>query len=262
MLYRDFTVVVAVDSRTVEFLEASLPTWRKNRPWLLEQPMVCLYDRTVFEPRDAREIHRAIGAPNLTMAAWPPACPCKDGAPEYASQRERMLSAFVYAPLVADIHTSYFLKIDADVLALESISWPLSSWFDGEPAWVASPWNYTKPADQMATLDSWANDVQGLREFPPLNLPYTPGERRCRHRRMCSWMAFFHTEWSRGVADLCRGSCGPWKIPVPSEDGLHWYVSARRKDPVVRVSMKRFGFDNFSRLARLRDRASEVLNQE
>lgn len=254
----DFTTVVAVDAKTVAFAAHSIPTWRRNQPLLWKLPLVVLFDRRHFYDESLVALQELFDHPNAEFVPWPPDRAAKL---EYETQRERMLSAFVYAPAVAPIETPYWCKIDLDSIALRPSPWPLSEWFEGNPVWVASPWGYTKPADQMARLDAWANEVDALQHFPALNLPVAAGAKRCVHKRMCSWLSFYRTEWSHGAAHIAAVSCGAYRIPVPSQDGYHWYVAARRGERGRHVSMKKFGWTNHCRLSRLKTAAAGILGK-
>lgn len=218
------------------------------------------FDRAALSVRDVLAVARDAGLSDATVGAvpWPPT------DTDYASQRERMLSGFVYA---ADyVATPWWLKIDTDAVALRTEDWEPADWFARDPdaddppdasfasgyyVWIASSWGYTKPADQMARLDDWADGVPELADRPRLDLPYTPGGKRCRHPRMASWLSFYRTDWTRWAAGLARSSVGPFKIPVPSQDGFHWYVSARRGNVGLRANMRRRGWTNCPRLAGL-----------
>lgn len=251
----DFTTIVALDARTIEQWRVSLPTWRLHRPELFQRPWLLIFDRDQLEPDAIRTALLESGpAPDDCRALpWP------TQAAEFASQRERMLSAFVHAPRA--VRTPYWLKIDTDALAVRHDAWCPAEWFAGQPVWIASPWGYTKPGDQMHQLDIWARTTPELAEYPDLNLPFEPGARRVRHARMASWVSFYETAWSVMAADIAERACGPCRIPVPSQDGYHFYVAQRRGDFYRRVSMRRVGWTNCSRIASLRARAAEILSQ-
>ena len=255
---QDLTVCVAIDRKTVEQLQIAAPTWLRHHPWLAAIPWVVAYDRTAIWEAEAAEALRSVGKDNARLVAWPES----SEAPPYASQRERMLTSFVLIP-PRYVQTTWWVKIDTDAVALAPVEWPLAPWFttpDGPPAIVASPWSYTKPGDQMAALDDWGDRVPELAARPRLNLPYEPGSRRCRHPRIASWLSFYRTDWSRIVAGYAERSCPPDHMPVPSQDGYHFYCAARRGDSVVRTKMKRHGWTNCPRLQTLRNVAAASLS--
>ena len=268
----DLTVVQAIDGRTIEQFRWSVTTWHRNRRELWDCPWLFLYDpRTV----GLAEVRAAAGDAGLGRSAvravpWPP-----DPTVDYASQRERMLTAFIYAPYW--IETPWWVKIDTDAVALRPADWAPDDWFRRDPdafddpglpyaagyfAWIASPWGYTKPGDQMARLDDWADGVDELVGFPRLNIPYTPGSRRCRHPRMASWVSFYRSDWTGWAAYLARESVGEYRSPVPSQDGFHFYVAARTGASTLRTSMRKRGWTNCPKLAGLVKTVSNVLAAE
>lgn len=271
---RDITVVVAVDKKTLPQLKVSNETWAKNRPELFEWPFLLIYDRDAFSQSQLAAELRGTplsGATVRTMP-WPPSQPSLC----YANQREKMLTAFVYAAL--SVETDWWMKIDADAIAIEPRTlneWAPPYWFERDPiflaprdqqqfdpryyGWIASPWSYTKPARQMADLDAWGDGVPQLAGHPRLNLPYEPTARRCRHPRMASWLSFYRTDWSRFVAQLAFNFSGQWNLPVPSQDGYVFYCAKRRGDRFLRTNMKRRGWTNVPKFSKLKLRAAEAL---
>jgi len=269
----DLTAVVAVDEKTLPQIQVSSWTWARHRPHLFARPWIVIYDRRAFSGLELRQAlcSTPLADAKVNALPWPP----KEPVGGYASQRERMLTGFVYAPLRVD--TAWWMKIDTDALALEyreTSSWAPPDWFQPQPtsspatnglydhryhAWIASPWGYTKPANQMDQLDTWGDHVPGLQEHPRLDLPFDRDGRRCRHPRMASWVSFYRTDWSCFAARLAWDSVGPWRIPVPSQDGYHFYVAQRRGDNYLRANQKRRGWTNCPRFANLQQRAAEVL---
>lgn len=241
----EWTTVVGVDRKTLEQLKWSHATWRRNAPELWQQPMLVFYDQQQVAPRDVGFLEH----PRLTCVTWPPS-DC-----EYESQREKMLCGFVHMPRL--IETTWWLKLDTDAIKLDERPWYEQQWFDQSYVFIGNRWPYTKPAEQMGELDDWGDRVTGLREHQRLNLEHEPGARTCRHPggRLASWIAFFRTDWSRMVADFCvLGS-----VPVPSEDGYHFYCAKRRGDPYLLTKFKRRGWTNISRFNRLCEQVMQTL---
>lgn len=264
----DCTTVVGIDARTVEQFRWAVPTWKKHRPELWTRPWLFFFDRTALTIDAVMAVVRDAGLSDTPVSALP--WPTVDV--DYPTQRERMLAGFIHAP--AYVGTPWWLKIDTDAVALGPSDWAPENWFLRDPdaddppdapyasgyfVWIASAWGYTKPADQMARLDDWADRVPGLAEYPRLDLPYTPGGRRCRHPRMASWVSFYRTDWTRWAAGLARESLGPDRVPVPSQDGFHWYVATRRGDLTLRSSMRKRNWTNCPKLAGLVRTAQAVM---
>ena len=154
-----------------------------------------------------------------------------------------MLTAFIQlSPWV--VSTPWFFKLDVDTVAKrKDAGWcadevVAANESGQEPAFSASPWNYTKPADAVARLDAWGNTHPEIKDFPTLNLPWdaknnkvmTPG-------RVASFVYFGEVRWHRWLAGLCR------ELPVPSQDTFSWYVARRTGKFFRQVKAKRFGWD-------------------
>lgn len=268
----DLTVVQAIDSRTLEQFRWSVATWRRNRPELWDHPWLFLYDRSSlsFDAVERAALDAGLGVTDVRAVPWPPV-----PAIEYPTQRERMLTAFIHA--ARWVETDWWVKIDTDAVALRPADWAPDDWFRRDPdahddpylpyapgyfAWIASAWGYTKPGDQMARLDDWADDVPELADLPRLDIPYTPGARRCRHPRMASWVSFYRTDWTCWASGLASRSVGEYRAPVPSQDGFHFYVAARTGVPTLRTSMRKRGWTNCPKLAGLVKTVSDVLRGE
>lgn len=259
----ELTLVVGIDRKTVYQLAASVKTWRAYRPELWEVPWLVFYDWE--EPNgirsdDARRVVTdIIQHDQIRLIQWP--APDAD----HQNQRERMLSGFVYLPS-RHVETPWWMKLDTDALALGPSEWLPASWFepieDGPPpVIVAPPWHYTKPKEQMSQLDEWADQVTGLALRPRLDLPVNPASNKCKHKRICSWCSYYRTSWSQTAAAYAAESCPPDTIPVPSQDGYHWYVAARRGDQILRANQKRRKWTNVSRLKALEQRAQQAIEE-
>lgn len=248
----DFTTVIAVDAKYVEQLTWSAATWEAFRPEIFERPMLVVVDR-------AADLQISKLPPQITkhkrvkFVTWPDAEP----ATPFVSQRERMLSAFVHAA-PRHVTTPWWLKVDTDAIGLSHCCWFEKKWLEESSGYVmiAPGWGYTKPAGQMAALDTWANSHPVLSQWPALNLPFDPNGKRCFHSRICSWVSFYRTDWTRHAASLCEYP----RIPVPSQDGFHWYVAARQQqtDKILRVNFKRLGWTNIPKTRKLKETVETV----
>jgi len=251
----EYTTVVAVDRNTVVDLQQVWPTWRMLKPQLLDVPMVIIYDAMGGSPEYWRHRLRFLDHPNRRLVAWD--WPNQDDSDLVnMTQRERMLTAFVKLP-PALVETPYWLKIDCDVVAFAPGDYIDDSWCNDFPTLVAPGWPYTKPASYPGILDRWATTIEPLRPLRALNLPEPePGQECIRVKRVCSWFMLVSTAFSKLVADYCPG-----RLPVPSQDTLHWYVAWRRNDNIIRHQFKDDGFQTVSGRRRREKLVAEIMDQ-
>lgn len=262
------TVVLGVDANYLPQLAVSCLTWAKFQPWLLDRPWIVFYDYASLTKQAIADAFAPVRNSNaIVLVPWPV------HKIKHASQKEKMLAGFVHIP-PETVQTEWWMKIDCDAICTGDAPPPNPEWFlrdsiqvkeagpgprlemhPGAPVIVGTPWNYTKPQNQMHVLDDWGDTVGGLKRFPRLGIPYDPGSRAVAHPRFCSWLSFYNTAWSRWAASLCD----PYRLPVDSQDGFHWYCAARTGAPVRLVKMKRYGWDNISRLPALKTRVAELL---
>lgn len=243
------TVVTAVDRAHLEQLEITLPTWRRNRPEMWRWPWLVIYDRDQLSPERIRAVLESEFSSRLDLCLHPWPTP----GIEYSSQRAKMLSSYVHVP-PSIVKTDWWMKIDTDVIAKEhNPAWvPSTADLSGKVV-LAPRWGYTKPANQMAMLDRWADGA----EFPlgPLNLPYDPVAGKCCHSRFCSWVSFYNTVWTRKAANLCPHG---W-LPCPSQDGYHYYCVARFGDQWGKYPAKHLGWTNTPSLRKLKISTAAVM---
>jgi hypothetical protein len=234
-MQNNYTIVVGVDREHLEQLRLVYPTWVKHKPELRESRMIVFFDETQVLPEniiEATDFHE-----ELRLVPLPSPSRCL-----YVSQREKMLAGFVHVPALF-VETPYWLKLDTDTVATGIPNWISNDWFHNDPpAIVAHRWGYTKPPEQMVELDKWVTDNPcWLSQFPPLNLHPARGSKVLGHSRIISFCGFFETHFSKQCA-----SCLPnYSIPVPSQDGFHWYCATRVGRPVIRANMKALGWSHF-----------------
>lgn len=263
----NFTVVLGVDARHIEHLEAVLPTWAKFKPSLMERPFVVFLDSGTDVDQRVR-VSLAIAAAGIkkfTLVSWPyPGIeyPLGDGTKWNDQQRYKMLAGFVHVP-ARHVETSYWLKLDLDVVAHDIDDWIDPKWFDERPAIIAHRWSYTKPPDQMMKLDDWAvRNFHQLNGFPyraPLNLiPSSPAAGSLGHKRIISWCGFFNTVFTSVCSDLANDVCGLGKLPVPSQDGYLWYMAQASGYLVRRENMKARGWHHCANIRVVREKVLET----
>lgn len=265
----DFTVVLGIDQKTIEYLRLVWPLWRKHKPSLLNRQFLIFINGVtreqvldiLYSPEDLVEEARRIG-----FVEWPPPGvqyirenPTKWTQP----QRAMMLAGFVHVPAV-HVRTPYWFKIDVDSFPTGQDRWIDPEWFDGFPSIIAPGWNYTKPADQMLRLDDW---VARHKEHPtmnlfrgtePLNLRPNPDSDLVRHPRIASWCSFYSTAFSQICSRAAEETCGPGQLPVDSQDGFMFYVAKRAGFTIRTVNMKRYGWQNRSGLNSVKQAIEEL----
>jgi len=258
----DYTLVLGVDARHLKQLSWTIKTWKKHKPSLWDAPWCVFYDHEEVTDSQVTEV---LGRDAL-LVAWPPPRVMYGGDPEgpkqQLPQRYKMLAGFLHVPAMA-VHTSYWLKLDTDVVATGVDDWIRGEWFDNSPAIVSHRWSFTKPANQMQLLDEWvANNPDALEVLdhnPPLNLEPQPGAERLGHRRIISWCGFFDTIVTRFAADCADQTVGHYQMPTPSQDGYAWYVASRLKLPIRRTNMKQQGWQQWSTDNNIRHAVEEIV---
>lgn len=251
----EYTIVLGLDAYHLEQLEVTWPTIVKHKPSTARVRKVVFYDGAQdMEDRIDRLLH----SPEVVVP-WPDrAIDYGQGSTKWDSpQRHKMLAGFLYTA-AKHVTTPYWLKIDTDAVATGQDDWIREEWFEGCPDVIGPPWNYTKPATQMATLDRWA-ERHRLFSTPPLGLEPAPGATLLKHERVAGWCNFFATDMTRWCAEKCADTVGYGQMPVPSLDGLLWYVATRSKSGVRRVRMKHYGWDVRNSMGSVREAAERAL---
>ena len=262
----DFTILCGVDAKHLNQLRITYPTWIRHKPRFLDYKMLVFYDR---EEVKLHEIRQAISHPRLELHEWPPEEGVVfegDSSEKWTHpQRYKMLAGFVHASKW--ITTPYYLKLDCDTIATGMEHWIDSKWFIYDfdlPVIVSHPWGFTRPAGQLLLYDQWVKECERrLPEFAntlPLNLkPIKPESERVRHRRIISWCAFFDTKFTQTCSSMAERTCGKYKLPFPSQDTFLWYCSVRMNRKVVRVSMKKRGWEVWQGMKRIEEAITRAM---
>jgi len=237
----DITLVTACDVGYVEYLRTTLPNWFSKKH-LDRHPMI-VYVNGFGDPATDDKLAFLRGHKNVRIVPW--------DMPLAESQREKMLSAFVIGT-ARDVTTPYWVKIDADAFANDDR--PL---FDDDMknyAICGHRWGYTKPSRWISELDAWAASKPEFAGTPPMFDPAQVSGRRYSHRRTASFIQMHNSDFTRVAAALAGE-----RLPVPSHDTYIWYVATRMQKPIRRHDFKRrSGFDNCSRLERLKARVAQI----
>ena len=241
-----FTLVIAVDSRHIKQLSYSFSTWIKYKKELRDCPILVIHDSLVHES----DIYDIIRRP-VEFVKWNP--------PEnlYLDQREKMLTSMVLLP-PKYVKTPWYVQIDTDAYSLNDKEWIEEEWLSDDTVIVANPWGYTKPANTIELLDNWGDTVEGIKEFPRLDLPYKPGSALVRHSRIASWIIFCKTDWHKSVLKFLPDE-EYVKLPFPSQDTFLFYCATRTKQKIVRHSFKKNGWGNTVSIRKLK-RICENIN--
>lgn len=229
----EFTTVVAVDDAHVAELQLVWPTWKRNRAEILQRPLLIVADAARSRSSWKRQL-AFVDHPDVRLETW---------SMEAIGQREKMLTSLVHGP-ARWVETPWYLKLDTDAVAVAPGRWIDETWFRPDrrnrtPVFVASPWNYTKPADAIERLDRWADSVPALRRHNRLDLVAEQGASRIVHPRVISWCFFGDTRWTSEMWDLCDG-----RLPIPSQDTFLWFCAERGRRFYRRVFMKERGWEH------------------
>lgn len=260
--HKDFcTLLVAVDDHYLDKLCVTWPTWLLCHPEILNMRVLIMYDAAQVKDRDLRfaslastwneykEYHGHGNVCHIQVIPW--------SMPEAESQREKMLTSLVHA--AAHIETPWYLKLDADTFASEPKGFYYDKWFRGDPAFIGSPWGYTKPGSALETLNRWASEIVAFSDMPEVR-----GEILARgddpvwkvkHPRMCSWVMFGNTAWTQQTLTYLDGL----KLPFPSQDTYLSYVAARTGKHYVVDKFRQYGWDHARNFNTLKQACEECL---
>lgn len=239
MQLSDITLVIAIDSRHLEELQCTWPTWMKFKPEITSMRKIVIYDKNQvkFNKLDIFNGH------DIRFIPWD--MPNVD-------QREKMLTSLVKIP-ATEVTTKWYLKLDVDTIATAPGKWIDDKWFETDPVYIAQGWGFSKPADVLEKLDNWSDTIPDFNKFPRLDIPYDPKMSRVFSKRITSWCFFGRTDFTRKIWNLCNE-----RLPVPSQDTLMYYSATRLGEHTVRTNMKKLGWDHL-RLRNLKLRSKELL---
>lgn len=263
---KSVTVVVGLDEATIRQFVVSSPTWLKFHPELYKCEWLVFFDgRTSWTSKDLRAKLGYLLPDHAQVVPWA----AESSRVEYETQRERMVTGFVFMPAIY-CATDYWLKLDTDAIAVDDSApvWE-ESWFERDasgrsPVIIASPWGYTKAKGGGGSIEDWARSLEEAGDLltgcPRLGLDQHIAGKKIKLGRICSWMALFDRSWTAHAAAHAQVvSGGRCRLPVPSEDTWHWYYAARRGDRIERVRFGRRGWTNVPHYDDLRRRVAELM---
>ncbi len=231
----DLTTVVPLDKTALQLFVHTWPTWVANRPGLSDRPMMLLLDEELEPQLD--ELCCMLGSARAQIrfvrrtlnASW---------------------TSDIIRAISEHVETHWYLLLDPRAVALTPMTWAAATWFAGDesgqaPVVVGPAWSYTRPADTFEWLDRWADDVDGLRQHPPLRLTYDPSANRLQHPTISGWCLFGRVDWMKNLAAWTLG--GAPRLSDGREVALETlinYCALRRKERLLRVPMKDYGWEH------------------
>jgi hypothetical protein len=223
----DFTTIVTLDQHSLEELKFTWPTWRRNRPELMRQPLLLACD-SVFSESEWRErlafvdhLRKRIIVSNLSGF----------------NQEEKSRIRLVFAA-ARDVQTPWFFHLATNIVAAQTEPWIRPEWFAPDergrpPVLVAPPCNFIKPADLIIRLNEWGDTLKDMKDCPPLVALVDHRRNRIRTPGITSWCLFGNTAWIRQIVESCQN-----QLPVPFPDAFLWYWAQRRGDFYRRAPME------------------------
>lgn len=248
----DFTTVIALDEHHTNELELAWKTWEHFKPEIVSAPIIIIYDDMQIDPEEGW-LGTLESKHDITFIPWHP--------PEglYKDQREKMLTSFFEA--IKYVQTPWYLKIDTDCIATNHDKrWLDNSLYENKPVFVSNPWGYTKPNNTFDLMDDWGDQQPMFNGTKRLNLPYDVNSDLVRHNRIISWVYFGNAEWTNEMSSMCLDANGNYKLPFPSQDTFMWYCAERLGCKYNRVKYKKFGFEHWHNMKRIRNRVQELLD--
>lgn len=220
----DFTIVTAVTPDYVSKLKLTLPTW-------VIKPQ--FKDRKLLVYINGFKSHEELNWINdyfkdVHFVYWE--------AEKADSQRERMLSSFIYAADKVD--TPFYVKLDADTFFVNDQD--VFNDDDFQYDLVSHKWGYTKPA-------WWINELDNF--FYDKNDKYIKDTGPKGHKRIQSICCLHRKSFVQEVIAMIGD-----RLPVPSHDTTLWYIANEMEDKSWKAkNLKRLGVSHCSRVKSIRE---------
>jgi hypothetical protein len=238
---QDITIVTACDPKYIAHLEITYPNWIKYKN--INKFSMIVYINGFKNGIKSQELNFLRNNSNIKIIEW--------DFPLAKSQRERMLSAFVYGT-ARDVKTKYWIKIDADAFCLNSNDLIEEEMKDYDI--YGHKWGYTKPYHWIEDLDIWANKLSIFKNTKTIFNPQNVNGRRYCHQRIASYIQFHKTDFVKKAAEIAGE-----RLPVPSHDTYLWYIAERLGFKWKRHNFKRFtGFSNTPHIEKLKMEIQKV----
>ena len=221
---KDVTVVTVCDTKYVEYLRLTYPTWVKYKK-IDKYPMIVFVNGIDINDKTLDFLRNK----NTKLIQW--------DMPSIENHREKMLSAFVFGT-AKHVVTDYWLKLDADGYAVNDK--PLITNEMKQFAFCGHKWKYSRP-EHINQLDLWASShwKRKLFKAKPMILDGKSEGNRFYHnkKRTISYIQLHKTRFTKFCVSLLKEE----RLPVPSQDTYMFYV-CDRFDPhlIGTANFKRF----------------------
>jgi len=235
-----FTTVIGLDEKYLNAFGKVWPNWSRHRSEIAANPIVFVCDSEAGSSEDWYDVVGGIVGDEVEFRIEP-------WTMSGVSQREKMLTGLFVVPTYA-VNTDWFLKLDCDSVAMRGGEWISDEWFEDNPAFIASPWGYTKPGRFIRQCEEWSGGKAWLSGLPPVVKEIDNPDSRLKHRRVISYVYFGNTVWHRWAWGLVAMDGGEGRLPCPSHDTYASWLAEKTGSFYRRVRMKSHGWGHSKRL--------------
>lgn len=224
---KDLTIVTAVDRKYLPKLHRNFQKWVKTNG-IMEHRLICFYDGDTLA-----EWELAFLGKSTKLVKW--------SMPTAESQREKMLSAFVFGA-AEHVKTGFWIKLDADSVPVNEIEhgykFELPVCYKNYFA-VGHKCGYVKGKGFIKKLEEWGDTAMPKNEriYEHLTEEQKTEWLRCPSgRRFASYCCMYKTSFTKWLAGVCVNG----RLPIPSEDSTTSYCLNRVKKPYIKMNMKQY----------------------
>jgi len=249
----EFTAVVALDADTLPQFRASWPTWRRQKPALVDLNWLFIVDARAHPGGWWRRELDILSVPpyRLVLWAWPQAddddvMDVRAGADGRAAgpptQHERMQTALLRIP-PACCRSTHWIVLDPAAVATGPQSWLDPAWFGRleHPVLVGSP---GEPRDdELANLTAWADHHRDTILRPPVLQKGQVPPKPCPP--LADWLMVVEAGFGRLASQLCRG-----RLPGARWGSYLWFLANRLGATVRPVEWEKVGWQAPDRTTR------------
>lgn len=227
--YKSLSIVTAVDRKYLPKFKVNFEKWIKTAG-IMEYPIIVFYDKKTL---NGCEVGLITGK-GVKLVAWDF---------EAETQRERMLSAFVFGA-AEHVKTKYWLKLDCDSYPNDNIKVEHGWQFDIPDDWssymaVGNRCGYIKGIGFIPKLEEWGDKIapETKRLYDDMTEEQKTKWLRvpCK-KRFASYFCLYKTSFTRWLSEHCINK----RLPIPSEDSTTSYILLRLNKPFKREKMKKY----------------------